>query len=241
MDIAQFIILGIFIVLALVYIYYYINFARFKKTRISGNELEKLSFKDALVVDVRTKKEYAAGHAKNAVNIPYSAMESGIRALDPYKNKKIIFYCTLDVMSRKAFNHYKSQGFKNIWVADGFKQYSYDKVTFPIVLMNDFKGRLLENGTEPLNMDEDKEMKTEYNISDRSFIDFMDMNTKYGLFGKDSKEAINLAQNLDKAGYNIFLLIEDFKRENFVKAFDKEDFENLNSSKLEEDFCPDWM
>lgn len=142
-------------------------------------------------------------------------------------------------MSRKAFNHYKSLGFKNIWVADGFRQYSYDKVTFPIVLMNDFKGRLLENGTEPLNMDEDKEMKTEYNISDRSFIDFMDMNTKYGLFGKDSKEAINLAQNLDKAGYNIFLLIEDFKRENFVKAFDKEDFENLNSSKLEEDFCPD--
>lgn len=56
MDIAQFIILGIFVVLALVYAYYYLNFGRFKKTRISGNELEKLSFKDALVVDVRTKK-----------------------------------------------------------------------------------------------------------------------------------------------------------------------------------------
>lgn len=31
MDIAQFIILGIFVVLALVYAYYYLNFGRFKK------------------------------------------------------------------------------------------------------------------------------------------------------------------------------------------------------------------
>ena len=45
---------------------------------------------DAVMVDVREKKEFDAGHVANAVNIPFAKITNGARLFEKYKDKRII-------------------------------------------------------------------------------------------------------------------------------------------------------
>lgn len=61
--------------------------------RISGEEARQAVAKGAAVlVDVRAKEAYEAGHAKGAVSLPLSDLSS--RAGELPKDKLIITYCT---------------------------------------------------------------------------------------------------------------------------------------------------
>jgi 3-mercaptopyruvate sulfurtransferase SseA len=61
--------------------------------RISGEEARQAVAKgEAVLVDVRAKEAYTAGHAKGAVSLPLSEVSS--RAGELPKDKLIITYCT---------------------------------------------------------------------------------------------------------------------------------------------------
>ena len=61
--------------------------------RISGEEARQAVAKgDAVLVDVRAKEAYAAGHAKGAVSLPLSDLSSRMGELP--KDKLVITYCT---------------------------------------------------------------------------------------------------------------------------------------------------
>lgn len=53
----------------------------------------------AVMVDIREKKEFDAGHVANAVNIPFAKITNGARLFDQYKDKRIIL---ADKMGQQA-------------------------------------------------------------------------------------------------------------------------------------------
>jgi len=48
---------------------------------------------EPLLIDVRTPQEYAGGHIKGAVNIPYDQLEARSDELPEEKNREIVVYC----------------------------------------------------------------------------------------------------------------------------------------------------
>ncbi len=71
------------------------------------------------LVDVRTPKEYKAGHIQNAVNIHLydKDFEQRIDKLD--KNKPVYVYCKVGGRSAEAVEIIQAKGFKKIVELDG--------------------------------------------------------------------------------------------------------------------------
>ncbi|MEN8265116.1 MAG: rhodanese-like domain-containing protein [Nitrospirota bacterium] len=88
-----------------------INYTR----RISPGEISITDFEKsmksgtAVIVDVRTPTEHAAGHFKGAVNIPVDDIAS--RCAELSKEKTILTHCVTGVRAEMAFNILKEQGY----------------------------------------------------------------------------------------------------------------------------------
>jgi rhodanese-related sulfurtransferase len=94
-----------------------------KKTQ-SKTELKNLLNNGALLLDVRTRGEFAGGHAKNSKNIPLDELGKEMQQLD--KNQHIIVVCASGMRSSQAVSIMKQNGFTNCvnggsWV--NFKEY----------------------------------------------------------------------------------------------------------------------
>lgn len=72
-----------------------------------------------IIVDVRTKEEFASGHVVNAINIPLDDLESA--TFD--KTKTIIVYCKSGRRSALAYDKLMSLGIK------AFDLGAYDNIT----------------------------------------------------------------------------------------------------------------
>lgn len=51
------------------------------------------SLAQVVFVDVRTPQEFAAGHVKGAINIPYDQMQTRWKELAQYRDKPMVVYC----------------------------------------------------------------------------------------------------------------------------------------------------
>jgi len=108
------------------------------KTRISQITVDDLKNKietedQFILLDVRTEKEYLAGHVENAVWLPRGFIEFKIQKLISDPEKDIILYCKRG--SRSALTTYTllEMGYKNVlnleggfeeWVAEGNSIYN---------------------------------------------------------------------------------------------------------------------
>lgn len=54
---------------------------------------------EKIIIDVRTREEYAKDHIKGAINIPLHDLESNHESL---KNKKVYVYCNSGARAKKA-------------------------------------------------------------------------------------------------------------------------------------------
>lgn len=68
----------------------------------------------ALVVDTRTAGEYAGGHIKGAVNIPYNTIAQGIGKYITDKSTRIIVYCHSGARSGAAKRALQQAGYTNV-------------------------------------------------------------------------------------------------------------------------------
>lgn len=72
-------------------------------------QIEKIMSENKyIIVDVRTKEEYAEGHIIGAINIPYDEIDENSN-LD--KNKIIFVYCKSGNRSKTAFNILTNLGY----------------------------------------------------------------------------------------------------------------------------------
>jgi len=70
---------------------------------------------DALILDVREDKEYAAGHIPRAKHIPLGQLSGRLKELEPYKAKPILVTCRSGNRSAHACRILKKAGFETIY------------------------------------------------------------------------------------------------------------------------------
>lgn len=75
----------------------------------------------ALIVDVRSKEEFASGHIKNALNIPLDQLGNGLSKLKD-KNRCIICCCASGMRSGSARGILKSKGYTQVYNGGGWNR-----------------------------------------------------------------------------------------------------------------------
>ncbi|NKF51131.1 rhodanese-like domain-containing protein [Shewanella sp. WXL01] len=74
----------------------------------------------AMVIDVRTAEEFAAGHLDNAINIPFEFIVSRLAKLGVAKDTDIVLYCRSGRRSGIAHNELIKAGFTNSHNGGGY-------------------------------------------------------------------------------------------------------------------------
>lgn len=75
---------------------------------------EIIEKKEALILDVRSKKEFELMHIINSTNIEVDELAFKIQNID--KNQKILVYCATGTRSKKAIQTLNSLGYNNIYI-----------------------------------------------------------------------------------------------------------------------------
>lgn len=84
------------------------NFFGFKKT-----DYADLLKKGAIIIDVRSKAEYAGGHIKNSINIPVDQLTANLSRLKN-KNNPIITCCASGMRSGSAKTILINNGYTDV-------------------------------------------------------------------------------------------------------------------------------
>jgi len=70
---------------------------------------------DALVLDVREDKEFAAGHIPKARHIPLGQLSGRLQELEKFKAKPILVTCRSGQRSARACRLLKKSGFETVY------------------------------------------------------------------------------------------------------------------------------
>lgn len=82
-----------------------------------------------VVLDVRSAKEYAQGHIKNAINIPHTQVEDHLDKLKTFKDKTIVVHCRSGYRAGKAEDILLANGITNLLHLEGdMLQWQEDKL-----------------------------------------------------------------------------------------------------------------
>ena len=95
---------------------------------ITAEEANKLinENKEVLILDVRTKGEFANGHIPGATLIPSSEIASRVNELEKYVNKPILVYCASGGRSPGAVQTLVKNNFAEIYhLSRGISSWNY--------------------------------------------------------------------------------------------------------------------
>lgn len=79
---------------------------------------------NALVLDIRDSKDFAAGHLASAVNIPYAKLAERMSELDKHKEQPIILVCKTGQTVSIAGKMLREKGFNAIRLNGGMMEWS---------------------------------------------------------------------------------------------------------------------
>lgn len=79
---------------------------------LSSDKVAELKADGAQVVDVRTRAEFASGHAGGSVNIPLDQLEARLSELD--KDRPVLVCCATGSRSAFAKSVLQAAGFANV-------------------------------------------------------------------------------------------------------------------------------
>ena len=92
--------------------------AKFKNVGV--DQFDKLRQQtNAVVLDVRTPKEFAAGHIPGAVNIDWNAADFGKKVAELDKSKTYLVHCAVGGRSAKASDKMTAIQFTNVYNLEG--------------------------------------------------------------------------------------------------------------------------
>ncbi len=107
----------------------HVNPIRRTGKHLHGNEFELMKDReDVVVIDVRSNYETRMGKFKNAITLDmetFREFPSKLPELEPYKNKKVVTYCTGGIKCEKASAFLLEHGFKDVYqLYDGIIGYA---------------------------------------------------------------------------------------------------------------------
>lgn len=85
----------------------------------SKTDYSELVKQGAIILDVRSKGEFSAGHIQNSINIPVDQLGSQLSKLKD-KNKCIICCCASGMRSGAAKRILESNGYKTVFNGGGW-------------------------------------------------------------------------------------------------------------------------
>lgn len=90
---------------------------------ISMRQLENMLDRggDFILLDVRSREEFSAGHLSGAVNLPFEELENRIYELP--RGKPVVVYCAYGSHSMRAARFLDQQGFQVINTSGGLSYY----------------------------------------------------------------------------------------------------------------------
>ncbi len=92
---------------------------------ISAKELDWYAEDDSvLIVDLRPRQEYRAGHIRGAVNVPQSELDVWL----PDRRRTIVLYCDRGALSMAVARELADQGYRVKSVVGGFQAYRGRKI-----------------------------------------------------------------------------------------------------------------
>ena len=97
-------------------------FDYFKKEDINEGYREFRGMKQAMLIDVRDKAEYASGHLQGARSIPVTSIDKAESAIHD-KNMPLYVYCLSGSRARKAVSALKKMGYTNVRNIGGIEGY----------------------------------------------------------------------------------------------------------------------
>ncbi|WP_083699878.1 rhodanese-like domain-containing protein [Shewanella sp. UCD-KL12] len=98
-------------------------FAADKDAKVAWDKIDA----GAMVVDVRTAEEFAAGHLKNAINIPFEEIATEFKKRAIAADTSVVLYCRSGRRSGIAFDALVSEGYTNSYNGGGFQTLSQFK------------------------------------------------------------------------------------------------------------------
>lgn len=82
---------------------------------VSAQQLVDLvNRENALVIDVRDKKEFDSGHIVDALNIPFAALDSRVNELKKHRERPIVVACKMGQHAGTAGAVLRKHGFDNV-------------------------------------------------------------------------------------------------------------------------------
>lgn len=90
-----------------------LNFIK-KLFGIKTIDYKELISNNAIIIDVRTKGEFASGHIKKSINIPLDSLSLNLSKLKD-KNQPIITCCASGMRSGMAKNILKNKGYTQVY------------------------------------------------------------------------------------------------------------------------------
>ena len=75
----------------------------------------------ALLIDVRSNEEFAAGHIEGALNIPFEKTAALMSAIGTDKQRPVVVYCRSGNRSGKAMAELQKNGYTQLFNATGYE------------------------------------------------------------------------------------------------------------------------
>jgi phage shock protein E len=69
---------------------------------------------DAVILDVRSPMEFAAGHVAGAMNLPLDCFVDSYASVLPDKTQEVVAYCASGARSGQAVQYLAQQGYVNV-------------------------------------------------------------------------------------------------------------------------------
>lgn len=106
------------------------SYELYKFGNLNAEEFNKIANDpNVLIIDVREKKDYDAGHMKGAINIPDGEpVDNYKEVLEANKDKTIVTHCYSGNRSAKLAQTLSERGYKVYNLLDGTKEHSYELV-----------------------------------------------------------------------------------------------------------------
>ncbi len=76
--------------------------------------VDMVNREEAVVVDLRDKKEFDQGHLVGSLNVPYSALETRVDELARYKERPLVLICRMGQHAGTAGTILRKKGFANV-------------------------------------------------------------------------------------------------------------------------------
>ena len=94
-----------------------------KKADINQVHEMMRAYEQAMLLDVRTPEEFAAGHLPQAHNLPLQDISSLAQKVLPHKEAALFVYCRSGVRSAQAVSQLRQMGYINVEDMGGIISY----------------------------------------------------------------------------------------------------------------------